>query len=184
MNVERRVSSDIRAVGATDLPRLVGYASVFDSPADLGEFVETVKRGAFTRSLQSNSIDPVALVNHRPELIIGRRSAGTLRLSEDNRGLKFEIDLPPTQTGRDLAVSIERGDVRGCSFGFVVPSGGDQWTVRGGRAQRDLSDVELHEVTVTPWPAYTDTTVALRAFQSRYSPSLYMTHARLYLETL
>jgi HK97 family phage prohead protease len=182
--MERRASSDIRAAGATDLPRVFGYAATFGSTADLGEFTESIRAGAFKRSLESNSIDPVALVHHRPELILGRRSAGTLRLAEDERGLKFEIYLPPTQTGRDLAVSIERGDIRGCSFAFTVAKNGDSWSYRSGRAHRELLDVSLHEVTCTGMPAYQDTSLALRAFQSRYSPSLYMTHARLFLETV
>ena len=184
MEYERRSSLELRAAGSKDSPRLVGYAAVYDSPAELGEFVEVIKPGAFTRTLASNAIDQVALYHHKPELILGRRSAGTLRLASDHHGLKFEIDLPPTQTGRDLAISCERGDVRGCSFAFTVPQGGDSWDVRSGRAQRELRDIDLHEVTVTPFAAYSDTSVALRAFNGRYSPSLYMDHARLWLETV
>ncbi|HEY1300868.1 MAG TPA: HK97 family phage prohead protease [Stellaceae bacterium] len=160
--MERRAAVELRAAG--DGRTLAGYAAVFNSPsADLGGFVEIIRPGAFTRSLAANSADPLALVQHRPELVLGRRGAGTLRLAEDGRGLAFEVDLPETQAARDLAVSVMRGDINGASFAFTVPPGGDAWSVRGDAVMRELRDVDLHEITITPTPAYPDTTVALRA---------------------
>ena len=143
--------------------KLAGYAAVFDSPADLGPFVEVVRSGAFTRSLrQPGAI--MALFDHEHRAVLGRVSAGTLRLQEDQRGLAFELDLPDTSVGRDLAVLVQRGDVAGCSFGFVVPEGGDAWDTRG-KLTRELRDISLHEITVTPTPAYADTSVAMRSHQ-------------------
>ncbi len=112
MPIERRAAIELRASGGNS-PKLGGYAAVFDSPSqDLGGFIEIVKPGAFSRTLRSNSTDPLALVQHQPQLVLGRRSAGTLRLNEDAKGLAFEIDLPETSAARDLLVSVERGDVR------------------------------------------------------------------------
>jgi uncharacterized protein len=183
--MERRTAIELRAGGDKASPRLVGYASVFDSPSqDLGGFTEVVKPGAFKRTLQSNSADPLALVAHMPHLVLGRRSAGTLRLAEDHRGLRFEVDLPDTQTARDLLVNVERGDIRGASFAFTVAKGGDEWSVRGGQVIRELRDIDLHEITVTASPAYTDTTVARRAFAGRYVPPPYLRSAKLFLETV
>jgi HK97 family phage prohead protease len=163
--IERRAAIELRA-GGGKTPRLVGYAAVFDSPSqDLGGFTEIVKPGAFTRTLKSDR-DPLALVQHMPQLVLGRRSAGTLRLTQDTRGLAFEIDVPDTTTARDLLVSVERGDVNGASFAFSTPKGGDVWQVRGDKVLRELRDVDLHEITVTPVPAYSDTSVARRALQS------------------
>ena len=179
---ERRPALELRALGGKS-PRLAGYAAVFDSVSeDLGGFVEYVRGGAFKRSLQSNSVDPLALVHHMPHMVLGRRSAGTLRLSEDSRGLQFEIDLPDTTTARDLAVSVERGDVRGASFAFTVAPGGDRWQLQGDQVTRDLLDVDLHEITITPTPAYPDTTVAQRALATLRAPRLRV--ARLFMETL
>ena len=179
---ERRPALELRALGGKS-PRLAGYAAVFDSPSeDLGGFVEYVRAGAFKRSLQSNSADPLALVHHMPHMVLGRRSAGTLRLSEDSRGLQFEIDLPDTTTARDLAVSVERGDVRGASFAFTVAAQGDRWQLQGDQVTRDLLDVDLHEITITPTPAYPDTTVAQRALATLRAPRLRV--ARLFMETL
>lgn len=163
--IERRAAIELRAAGGKT-PRLVGYAAVFDSPSqDLGGFTEIVKAGAFTRTLKSGP-DPLALVQHMPQLVLGRRSAGTLRLAQDSRGLEFEIDVPDTTTARDLLVSVERGDINGASFAFSTPKGGDAWQVRGDKVLRELRDVDLHEITVTANPAYLDTSVARRALES------------------
>jgi HK97 family phage prohead protease len=149
----------------------------------LGGFTETIKPGAFKRTLQANDRDPLALVQHMPHMVLGRRSAGTLRLSEDQRGLAFEIDVPDTTAARDLLVSVERGDVRGASFAFSVPKGGDTWEVRGTSVVRELRDLDLHEITITASPAYLDTTVALRAFEHRYVPYQRLRMAKLWLES-
>ena len=164
--------------------RLVGHAAVFDSPSeDLGGFTEIIRRGAFARSLASDKTDPLALVQHLPHLVLGRRSAGTLRLSEDEKGLAFEVDLPDTTAARDLATSVKRGDISGASFAFTVPDGGDKWTVAGEHVLRELVDVDLHEITVTAVPAYPDTSVAKRALDLiRPRPRLNL--ARRFLETI
>lgn len=139
---------------------LAGYAAVFDAPADLGEFVEVIRPGAFTRTLAG--ADVRALYDHERQAILGR-TPNTLRLSQDGRGLAFELDLPDTTLGRDLRVLVERGDVRGCSFGFRCAEGGDRWELRGERMHRELVDVDLHEITLTAWPAYRETEVVKRS---------------------
>src|SRR3954471_8185749 len=124
MAIERRVAIELRAGGDAKSPRLAGHAAVFNSPSqDLGGFTEIVLPGAFKRTLSTDR-DPLALVQHMPQLVLGRRSAGTLRLTQDDKGLAFEIDVPDTTTARDLLVSVERGDVRGASFAFSTPAGG------------------------------------------------------------
>lgn len=180
--MERRAGIELRSAGDKK-PRLIGYAAKFEARSqDLGGFTEIIRAGAFRRTLQSNAIDPLALVHHRPELVLGRRSAGTLRLNEDDTGLAFEIDLPDTQTGRDLLVSVERGDVRGASFAFNVRKGGEKWEHRDGQMTRELLDVDLHEITITSNPAYIDTTVARRALHTLAMPRL--GRALRFLETV
>jgi len=159
--------------------RLVGHAAVFGSPADLGEFVETVQPGAFTRSLR-NPGGIFALYDHERRSVLGKVSAGTLKLSEDAKGLAFELQLPDTSAGRDLAVLVQRGDVNGCSFAFRVYESGDKWERRAGRLHRDLLSVELREITITPTPAYVDTTVARRSMPRSLGLSL----QHLWLQTL
>lgn len=177
--IERRHAAELQPAS----PRqLVGYAAVFDAPSqDLGGFVEIVRPGAFTRSLASDN-DVCALVHHLPQLVLGRTSARTLQLTQDRRGLRFEIELPETTTARDLMVSVERGDVRGASFAFTVAPNGDRWTQRDGKTVRELVDVDIHDVTVTALPAYLDTTVALRALQG-FHPAWRRKSLERFLET-
>ncbi len=173
-----------RAGTSLQLPspgKLSGHAAVFDSPADLGPFVEVVRPGAFTRSLQQAGAI-LALYDHERRSVLGRVSAGTLRLHEDRRGLAFELDLPDTSVGRDLAVLVQRGDVAGCSFGFVVPEGGDAWTGRADKPLRELRGVDLHHITITPEPAYADTSVAMRCMPRQWDAALQV--HRLWFETL
>lgn len=147
--------------------KLVGYGAVFDSPSqDLGDFTETIKPGAFSRTLKSPE-KVLALYDHDTRSILGKVGSGTLKLSEDSKGLKYEIDLPDTTVGRDLAVLVERGDVSGASFAFTVPKGGDRWFEQDGKAHRELLDVNLHEITITANPAYLDTSVAKRSMMKK-----------------
>jgi HK97 family phage prohead protease len=163
--------------------RVGGLAAVFDSlSADLGGFFELVKPGAFTRSLGDAATDVLALHHHKPELILGRSSAGTLRLDINQRGLAFEIDLPDTNAGNDVLVGIVRGDLKGASFAFKVPNGGDRWTVQSGKRVRELLNVDLHDISITAQPAYPDTEVAKRALMSQHPWE--RTLANRFLETV
>lgn len=160
----RACNYEVRTTAGITSPspgKLVGYAAVFGAPADLGEFTETVRPGAFTATLAERNANVLALFDHERRSVLGRTGAGTLKLAEDRKGLHFELALPDTSMGRDLAVLVERGDVAGCSFGFVCNA--DEWEMRAGNLHRELVAVTLHEITITPTPAYVDTEVAKRA---------------------
>lgn len=177
--IEVRSAVELRASGSG---KLSGYAAVFDSPSqDLGGFTESVRPGAFSRSLGSPA-GILALYDHDSRSILGRVGAGTLRLAEDARGLHFEIDLPETSIGNDLAVLVNRGDVSGASFAFTTPKGGDNWSQRNGKPHRELLDVDLREITVTANPAYTDTSVARRSLPASVMPAR-LSLALRFLET-
>lgn len=163
--VERRVNTvqfDIRAGEASsDGMSFTGYAAVFDSPSEPLPFTEVIKGGAFQRSLKSRN-EIKLFMNHNTDVVLGSSRAGTLRLSEDSRGLLAEADLPDTTAGRDLSVLMQRGDVNSMSFGFSVPPRGDKWSEDG--ATRELHQVRLHEVSiVTGFPAYQATTASVRS---------------------
>ena len=154
--VERRSFSEIRAGGR----KLEGYAATFNADARIGSFTETIAPGAFRAALAG---DVLALLDHDTGKVLGRTRSGTLRLTEDSRGLAFSLDLPDTAAGRDAMALAERGDLGGMSFGFTVPQGGESWT--GDR--RTLRAVSLKEISVvSAWPAYPDTELALRAAQT------------------
>ncbi len=142
-------------------PKIVGYAAKFNSLShDLGGFREEIKPGAFSRAL-SEGQDVRALVDHDPGRIIGRSTSGTLRMLEDDHGLRVEIDPANTTAGRDIMESITRGDVTGMSFGFTVRD--DEWRMVDGENIRTLRDMDLFDVSVVTFPAYESTEVALRS---------------------
>lgn len=176
--MERRGAIEFRAAAGN---RLEGYAALFNSmSADLGGFTEVIRPGAFTRAL-ADKPDVLALFDHDTRHVLGRTGAGTLHLEEDNKGLRFAIDVAATSTGKDLLVSVGRGDIRGASFAFVAKE--DRWTQGNAGMIRELLDVDLLDVTVTANPAYPETTVARRALEQAGKP-FRLSMALRYLETM
>jgi hypothetical protein len=152
---------------------LEGYAAKFNElsrpvKSPHGDyFQEVILPGAFTEYLASDE-DVHAMWEHTPWLLLGCRSAGTLSVWEDEIGLRFKCTLPETPFVDAMKVSMKRGDIKGMSFGFTTPPGGDQWEpMRSplGHRVRSLSKVECKEITVTWRPVYKNTEVALRSFQ-------------------
>jgi HK97 family phage prohead protease len=161
--IERRAANgrlEVREAGGK--PVLSGYAAIFGSKADMGGYREIVAPGAFRRAIAEGD-DVRALWNHDPASILGRSSAGTLRLREDDHGLLVEIDPPDTQLGRDAVELIRRGDVSQMSFGFTVPKGGAAWSKDGPENVRTILDVRLFDVSPVTFPAYPDTAIAVRS---------------------
>lgn len=139
---------------------LKGYAAVFDGTARVGGGYERIAPKAFDEVLER--ADPRALINHNPSLVLGRKSAGTLRLSVDTRGLAFEVDLPDTTYARDLRELVERGDLAGASFGFR-PGGDEMSRAPDGKQVRTHTNIaELVDVSAVTYPAYEGTSLALR----------------------
>jgi len=131
-----------------------GYAALFDSPSKPLPFTERIAPGAFIRSLKSRN-DIKFLWNHDTSEVLGSTRSGTMKLVEDERGLKVVAQLPNTSTGRDAAELLKRGDVDAMSFGFSVPRGGDEWSEDG--SERTLREVMIHEVSIVAFPAYEGT---------------------------
>jgi HK97 family phage prohead protease len=152
--IERRqIIRDLEIRAEGDGMTLRGYAAVFNSPSQPLPFTETIAPGAFRASLSSRN-DVKLLWNHDTGTVLGSTRAGTLTLTEDAKGLLVEAHLPDTQAGRDAATLIKRGDVNAFSFGFRVPMNGDEWP---SADQRILKRVNVHEVSLVAFPAYTAT---------------------------
>jgi HK97 family phage prohead protease len=152
--IERRQTiRDLEIRSEGDGMTLRGYAAIFNSPSQPLPFTETIEPGAFRDSLKSRN-DIKLLWNHETGTVLGSTRAGTLKVTEDATGLLIEANLPDTQAGRDAATLIKRGDVNAFSFGFRVAQGGDTWT---SADQRVLKRVNIHEVSIVSWPAYTAT---------------------------
>lgn len=152
---------ELREVEGDGGPVISGYAAVFDKMSvDFGGFRETIAPGAFTETLKSGN-DVRSLVNHDSNQRLGRTSNGTVRISEDKRGLLFDIDPPNTTIGRDTVEDIRTGNLDGMSFMFRTID--DKWETKDGSELRTLLKVELLEGGPVAFPAYPDTTVALRS---------------------
>lgn len=140
-------------------PVLEGYASVFnDRSENLGGFTEEVGSGAFTKTLKDGA-DVRALLNHDPNYVLGRSTSSTLRLGVDSTGLHYEVDLGEQTYARDLAISLERGDINQSSFGFRTIK--DDWAedeVNPGLLFRTLLEVHLMDVSPVTYPAYANAT--------------------------
>lgn len=158
-SLERRAAEDDAPKGK----RIEGYAAVFDTWASIGGWWdERIAEGAFKNTLERDDIR--ALFNHDSNFVIGRKSAGTLRLEEDTKGLFFSADPPDTQWARDLVTSISRGDISQCSFGFFVKR--QEWDDSDPKnPKRTVLEVELLEVSPVTFPAFESTDVGVRGLQ-------------------
>lgn len=162
MDLERRafVISELRASGGKQ-PRISGHAAVFNKLSDdLGGFREKVAPGAFKESIRDGDVR--ALWNHDPNFPLARTTNKTLRLEEDEVGLKFEADLLDEPFEAGLIRRIERGDVSQMSFGFMVLPDGQAWRMEEGGLVRTLTKVELFDVSPVTYPAYPQTDVSVR----------------------
>ena len=173
MRIEERrwVAGDLEIRAAADRNLLVGYAAKFGVRSqNLGGFVEKIAPKAFNRTL-SHGGDVVAVRDHDQSRLLGRLSAGTLRLELDDVGLRYEVDLPDTTEGRDTAELLARGDLIGSSFKFRPVA--DEWDeTESGYPERTLTEVELFDVGPVTFPAYPDAEASLRSLADARSLDL------------
>ena len=169
-DVERRYATGTAVEGR----QLSGLAAPYGVTAKIGDFREVIAPGAFAASLATGG-DVLALADHDAGKVLARTRSGTLALRETQRGLEYTLTLPDTSVGNDLRALAARGDLGGVSMGFRCVR--DSWI----GDLRTLHEVELHEISiVSAWPAYPDTTVALRSRQ----PQSQLAVLRYWLETV
>lgn len=169
---EIRLTTEIRAQEPTaDGKALIlsGRAVVYDSPTQIndigGSFIEVVKRGA----LDGADISDVRLlVGHDTSRIPLARTPATMSLTVDDGGLAFNAMLPNTEAGREAFEAVKRGDLRGMSYAFTVPEGGDSYDVDTNT--RTISKIKkVYECSLTAYPAYESTYVSAESRDSRLS---------------
>lgn len=141
-------------------PVIAGYAAVFGVETNILDlYVERIARGAFLPAIGRDDVR--ALIDHTPTLVLGRTKSGTLRLAEDDKGLRVEIDPPDTQDARDLVTRMQRGDVNQMSFAFRAVR--QSWDDSGSIPLRTIEEVELLDVSIVTYPAYPETEAAVRS---------------------
>lgn len=166
MNKEIRVYSadcEIRQIEETNEIKVSGYAALFNHESrDLG-FIETIEKNAFDGRLEDNVI---LTFNHDQNLILDRNHGGTLKLSTDDKGLRYDATLPNTSTGKDVAELMRRGLLYESSFAFTIAEDGSEWRKEGDVHKRNITKIErLYDVSIVGVGAYSNTDVALRSLE-------------------
>ena len=141
-------------------PRIEGYFAVFNSNYEVFKgCTESIAPGAFTDELQT---DVRALIDHDTRLVLGRTTAGTLELREDEKGLWGGITVNPKDSeAMNLYARVERGDVSQCSFGFNILDE-EHEEREDGTHHFTIRKVKLFEVSCCTFPAYEDTAISAR----------------------
>ncbi|MFB6556190.1 phage major capsid protein [Streptomyces sp. NPDC056405] len=139
--------------------KLTGYAVVFNSPTRIGTFTESISPRAWTNT----GDDVLAAWNHDSGSILGRTRSGTLTLTVDSIGIRYDVDLPDTELGRSVHELVKRGDVYGSSFTFIVDD--EEWDYSGDIPHRTVIAMRVIELGPVHTPAYPDATVSARAIE-------------------
>lgn len=153
---------EVRTVNADGSIPFKGHAAQFNKRYSVyGMWLEEFAPGSFAKTI--GEADVRALINHDPNLILARSKSGTLRLSEDAKGLLVEADMGATTYAQDLAVAMGRGDVNQMSHAFRSVK--EQWDESGKIPVRTITEAQLFDVSVVTYPMNTGTDAALRSVQ-------------------
>jgi hypothetical protein len=176
----RFLTSQVRAKPGTK-PGISGFAARYGKATMIEPGLrEIIKRGAFTQTVKRKD-SCIACFNHDESKILGRVSAGTLRLRDDSEGLFFDCDTPDTSYAQDLLESIRRGDISECSFGFYLDPDGDEFSKDAdGTILRQIRSCSVFDVSPVTNPAYGGgvTSVAARS-RAQFPDGLPFSEARM-----
>lgn len=157
----RTFKTEARAAGDDNQPRVVGRGIVYDTEQEIWPgYKEMIRKGAAKPAPEVKSY-----FNHDPSKVLATTASDPpLRLRETDEGVEFDAPIPPTSYGKDLEINLERGNVRGASFAFVVPRGGDKWWEdEDGVVHREITELTYFEVGPVTDPAYITTTAELNS---------------------
>lgn len=171
-SIERRTSvlPETRARVTNEETRTIrGYGIVFNKESvDLragGRVFREVIRPEAVRGVSLDNI--LSMHNHRSERLLGTTASGTMRTGVDSVGVWYEVDLPNAPTGHDVLESVRRGDTPGSSFQFDIRSDGDKWSMKDGKAFREVMQFNgVYEMGPVSEPAYPDTSISARSLEA------------------
>lgn len=163
------VSEETRAKVVNEDTRTIrGYGIVFNKESvDLRSHGRTFREVIRPEAVEGVDFSKVlSMHNHRSERLLGNTASGTMRTGTDSVGVWYEVDLPDSPTGEDVLVSVRRGDTPGSSFQFDIKADGEKWSVRSGKAFREVIAFNgVYEMGPVSEPAYPDTTIAARSME-------------------
>ena len=137
-----------------------GLGIVYDSWTELFPgFKEKINQGAAKREKEVKSF-----VNHNPDNVLSTTESNPpLELEEEEGGVRYTSPVPPTSYGENLKINLERGNVKGSSFAFYIPEGGDRlWEDEDGVIHREIDKLYYREIGPVTDPAYIDTSASVR----------------------
>ncbi|OUM93232.1 MAG: hypothetical protein BAA04_10050 [Firmicutes bacterium ZCTH02-B6] len=162
MKLERAViRAEVRAAGEGEGLRVVGLGVVYDKWEELWPgYRERILRGAVKLAPEVKSY-----FNHDPNMVLSTTASDPpLVVRETDQGYEYDSPIPPTSYGRDLIVNLQRRNVKGSSFTFIVPQGGDRWWEdENGVVHREIRELILYEIGPVTDPAFVSTTAAIRS---------------------
>lgn len=171
--IRKIIATDIeaRSIEENNEKIISGYINKFNFKSQYMGFFEQVAKGAFDKTL-ADGHNIYAMYNHNSDKILGSTRGSSLKLSVDEIGLKFELKInEQISYAKDLYELVSNKDIDGCSFGFYVID--DEWTVTEDKVDlRIIKEVELIEVTITPFPAYLDSEASCRSFEEHNKEAL------------
>lgn len=159
---------NIRSIEGEESRHVEGYAMLFDVESEYLGFYEVIERGAITQELV-DSCDIFATFNHDENKIFARsnKGEGSLKLTVDDKGLKYEFEAPHTALGDELLEYLKRGDINKSSFAFSIDPNDDNaetWESKDGVYFRTIHKIkELYDCSPVWQPAYSATSVSKRA---------------------
>jgi HK97 family phage prohead protease len=171
-SMEKRtyIGPETRARVTNEATRTIrGYGIVFNKESvDLragGRVFREVIRPEAVRNVDFSNL--LSMHNHRSERLLGATASGTMRTGVDSTGVWYEVDLPNAPTGDDVLESVRRGDTPGSSFQFDIRSDGDKWSMREGKAFREVTQFNgVYEMGPVSEPAYPDTSISARSMEA------------------
>lgn len=158
------VAEPVEVRSENETIKVSGYAAVFNSETDIGGYYrEKIMPGAFSEAIGRD--DVVFLINHEG-LPMARTRSGTLKLTEDDRGLYIESELDANDPDvQRITGKMKRGDLDKMSFAFIPEV--QEWDDSGEIPLRSITKASLHDVSIVTFPAYNDTEIGLRSYQEQ-----------------
>lgn len=159
------ISTEIRSAGEGDDARVAGLGIIYDEWAELWpKYKERILRGAAKPAKDAVK----SFFNHDPSQVLSTTDSNPpLVIRQTERGIEYDSPIPPTSYGKDLIANLERRNVKGSSFTFSVPKGGDRiWEDNDGVMHREISELIYYEIGPVTDPAYVATTADMRSTRS------------------
>lgn len=142
---------------------LIGTPIVFNQITQINDSGINYNEVILSNALDNCDLsDTRLLYNHDNSKVPLARTPKTMKLNKSSVGLEMMAILPDTTEAEAVYTAVKRGDLSGMSFGFKVADGGDSYD-RATNTRTIHKIDKVYEVSITPYPAYSNTSVEARS---------------------